>query len=187
MWSSMKCIKTAMKVPFQTGVCKYLLNCPTCNTEANYTNHILCDIITRGISDSEIRLELLGHMNQNMTLEEVFQFIKTKETGKRCVTHRHETQGVESAQSHYWKQQQQQSKMPPGEPNLKNLTPAITVENEVMARLPLATTGKRTTQLLIKSVTSVTALTILKQFVAAKFDLNHRPTVKIPKLMNHHA
>ena len=76
--------------------------------------------------------------------------------------------------------------MPPGEPNLKNLTPAITVENEVMGRLPLATTGKRTTQLLIKSVTSVTALTILRQFVAAKFDLNHRPTVKIPKLMNHH-
>ena len=79
------------------GVCKYLLNCPTCNAEVNCTDHILRDVITRGISDSEIQLELLGDMNQNMKPEEVFQFIKAKEAGKRSATCLHETQGVESA------------------------------------------------------------------------------------------
>ena len=40
------------------------------------------DVLTRGLTDSEIQLELLGERNQDMTLEEVFQFIETKEAGK---------------------------------------------------------------------------------------------------------
>ena len=41
---------------------------------------------------------------------------------------------------------------------------------------------KSTAQPLIKSAASATALTILRQFVAAKLDLNHRPMAKITQL-----
>ena len=101
--ASMKCVKTdetirsfGARVRGPAGVCKYLLNCPTCSTEVKYTDHILHDVIARVISDSEMQLELLGHMNQNMTPEEVFLLIKAKEAGKRSTTCLHETQGVES-------------------------------------------------------------------------------------------
>ena len=56
----------------QAGVCKFLVTCPGCNTEVNYTENVL----TCGLADNEIQLDLLGDKNQDMTLEEVFQFIE---------------------------------------------------------------------------------------------------------------
>ena len=59
----------------QAGVCKFL-------EEVNYTKNVLRDVLTRGLADSEIQLDLLGDRNQDMNLEEVFQFIEAKEAGK---------------------------------------------------------------------------------------------------------
>ena len=67
----------------QAGVCKYTMECPNCHSDVNYTNQILRDVLTRGVADTEIQLDLLGHPNQNMTLEQVFKFIEAKESGKR--------------------------------------------------------------------------------------------------------
>ena len=67
----------------QAGVCKFLVTCPSCNAEVNYTDNVLHDVLTRGLADSEIQLDLLGDRNQDMGLEEVFQFIEAKEAGKR--------------------------------------------------------------------------------------------------------
>ena len=70
----------------QAGVRKFLIRCPGCNTDVNYTENILCDVLTRrGLADSEIQLDLLGYKNQDMTQEEVCQFIEAKEAGKRSV------------------------------------------------------------------------------------------------------
>jgi len=66
----------------QAGVCKFLVTCPGCTNEVNYLENVLHDVLTRGLADSEIQLELLGERNQDMTLEEVFQFIEAKEAGK---------------------------------------------------------------------------------------------------------
>jgi hypothetical protein len=38
----------------QAGICKYNTPCPECHTTVNYTEHILCDVLTRGLADSEI-------------------------------------------------------------------------------------------------------------------------------------
>ena len=56
----------------QAGVCKFIIPCPNCDNEVNYTDAILCDVLTRGLNDSEIQLDLLGDKNQSMTLEQVF-------------------------------------------------------------------------------------------------------------------
>ena len=36
----------------QAGICKFTTQCPSCNTNVNYTEHILCDVRTRGLADS---------------------------------------------------------------------------------------------------------------------------------------
>lgn len=85
----------------QAGVCKFLVTCPGCNIEVNYTENVLRDVLTRGLADSEIQLDLLGERNQDMTLEEVFQFIEATEAGKRSAGCLSQSQGVDAASSQY--------------------------------------------------------------------------------------
>ena len=50
----------------QASVCKFTIKCPTCEADINYTENILCDVLTHGLTDSEIKLDLLGDKNQDM-------------------------------------------------------------------------------------------------------------------------
>ena len=70
----------------QAGVYKFNIKCQGCNGDVNYTEQIVRDLITRGLADSEIQLDLLGDRNQDMTLEEVLKFVKAKEAGKRSAS-----------------------------------------------------------------------------------------------------
>ena len=56
----------------QAGICKFIIKCPGCDGNVNYTDAILRVVLTRGIADVEIQLDLLGDKKQDMTLEEVF-------------------------------------------------------------------------------------------------------------------
>ena len=47
----------------QAGVCKFLITCPGCNNDVNYTENILRNVLTRGLADSKIQLDLLGDKN----------------------------------------------------------------------------------------------------------------------------
>ena len=62
----------------QAAECKYAIDCNNCEHSVDYTEQILCDVLCRGIADPDIQLELLGHTNQDMSLEEVFHFVETK-------------------------------------------------------------------------------------------------------------
>ena len=70
----------------QAGVCKFVVKCPGCNENVNYTDAILRDVLSRGLDDQDIQLDLLGDKNQDMTLEQVLQFVEAKESGKRSAT-----------------------------------------------------------------------------------------------------
>ena len=85
----------------QASVCKFTIKCPTCKADINYTENILCDVLTHGLADSEIKLDLLGDKNQDMALEEVFQFVEAKEAGKRSAGHFSDTLGANAARSQY--------------------------------------------------------------------------------------
>ena len=85
----------------QVSVCKFLIKCPGCDTDVNYTENILRDVVTHGLAESEIQLDLLGEKNQDMSLEEVFQFIEAKEAGKRSAGRLLETQGADATRSQY--------------------------------------------------------------------------------------
>ncbi len=84
----------------QAGVCKYVVPCPGCNHEVNYTEAILRDVLTRGLNDPEIQLDLLGDKNQDMELEEVFKFVEAKEAGKRSASRLLDSQGAEAASTY---------------------------------------------------------------------------------------
>lgn len=44
----------------QAGVCKFVITCPNCNPEVNYTDTIVRDVLARGIADPDIQLDLIG-------------------------------------------------------------------------------------------------------------------------------
>ena len=74
----------------QANMCKFILKhkCQ-CNRESdvNYSDLIVRDVLARGIADADIQIELLGCTNQGMSLEETITFIKTKEAGKASASH----------------------------------------------------------------------------------------------------
>ena len=91
------------RVRGQANVCKYTVSCPSCDEEVNYTNQILRDALTRGVADQDIQLDLLSDTNQDMTLEEVFQFIERKEAGKSSANKLLHAQGADGMKSQYKK------------------------------------------------------------------------------------
>lgn len=87
----------------QADICKFITACPACAADVNYTDAIMRDVLTRGIADSEIQLDLLGDQNQNMGLEDIFKFIEAKEAGKRSASSLLDSHAVETASSSYRK------------------------------------------------------------------------------------
>ena len=69
------------------------MTCPSYESEINRTDQVLKDVITRGITDSEIQLDLQGKMNQAVTLESVFLLIETKEAKKPSASRLLKSQG----------------------------------------------------------------------------------------------
>lgn len=73
----------------QAGTCKYEMKCTKadCGQINDFTEEILCNVITRGIADQDIQLDLLGEKNQNIPLKDMIEYIKAKESGKRLASH----------------------------------------------------------------------------------------------------
>ena len=70
----------------QASICKYVIPCPSCKTDVNYTEAILRDVLCRGINDQEIQLSILGDQNQDLKFEEVMRLVEAKESGKQSIT-----------------------------------------------------------------------------------------------------
>ena len=102
--------------------------CPGCDKEVNCTENVLRDVVTRGLADEEIQLDLLRERNQDMSLEEVLQFVEAKESGKRSAGRLLQTQGAEAIRSQYRRKQTADRKPTESLPT-NPMRPAITVEN----------------------------------------------------------
>ena len=84
----------------QAGVCKFVTKCPQCDSDVSYTEAILRDVLSRGLEDPEIQLDLLGDKDQEMTIEKVFQFVEAKEPGKRSASRLLDSHGAEAASAY---------------------------------------------------------------------------------------
>lgn len=93
----------------QAGVCRFVITCPNCNHEVNYTGTIVRDVLARGIAYPDIQHDPIGDKNQNMTLKEVTQFVAAKEAGKRSASRHLDTHSI-AATSSYKKTKQPKDK-----------------------------------------------------------------------------
>lgn len=84
----------------QADICKFLIKCPGCEVDVNYTDEIMRDVLTRGVADPEIQLDLLGDTSQDMTLEDTFKFIEAKESGKRSASTLLDSKSMNAASSY---------------------------------------------------------------------------------------
>ena len=91
------------RVRGQAAVCKYTIECPDCAHIVDYTDHVIRDVVSQGLADKDIQLDLLGNSNQTPTLEETLQFIEKKESGKRSASRLSQTTQAAAASSSYRK------------------------------------------------------------------------------------
>ena len=76
----------AARVKGQAHVCEYFTKCHDCEKTISYADTVVRDMLTLGIADQDIQLELLGNVDQDMSLENVIKYIEVKEAGKRSTS-----------------------------------------------------------------------------------------------------
>ena len=94
----------ARKLKGQASICKYYIKhkC-TCGIEnkIDFSSEIIKDVLARGLYDTDIQLELLGNVDQEMSLEDTISFIETKEGGKASASSIASNQNVNAVKSTY--------------------------------------------------------------------------------------
>ena len=74
----------AARLRGQAKVCKFSKNCSHNPFEVvNYTDDKVRDALNRRLGESDIQQDVLGHNDQDMTLEDTIKIRKPKEAGKR--------------------------------------------------------------------------------------------------------
>ena len=149
----------------QASICKFLIKCPGCDADVNYTENILCDVVTRGLADSEIQLDLLGEKNQDMQLEEVFQFIEAKEARKNSAGCLLETQGEVPPTVNIAAANKRTSRTTKFTTKMKH---ALTVEKEAMAKIPALKQQRMTAPHMERLVPTAVIPTTSKLYAAAR-------------------
>ena len=89
------------RVKGQALVCDFSIKCDGCQAQVDYTDEVLRDVLSRGINDTEIQLDLLGDQKQDMSLEEMFKFVEAKESGKRSASRLAQAHNMAAARSSY--------------------------------------------------------------------------------------
>ena len=98
----------------QASVCSFTKKCPCDNPrDVDYSDEMIRDCLIRNIIDEDIKLDVLGQVNQNITLDETLQLIEAKESGKRSANRLHESTGctATAAMSSGYKKQQAQPRV----------------------------------------------------------------------------
>ena len=93
------------KLKGQASTCKYVKKhkCSSCEheTELNYSEDMVRDVLARGLVDNEIQIDLLGDPNQDMPLDQMVNLIEAKETGKESAMRLSGNQSANALHSTY--------------------------------------------------------------------------------------
>ena len=75
----------------QTSICKYTATsqCSGCQEQVthSYMDEMVRDVLIKGITDSDIRQDILGEMKQDMSLDQVTKYILAKLQAKQSASH----------------------------------------------------------------------------------------------------
>ena len=148
----------------QASVCKFTQKCPNCDTMVNYTEAMVKDVLSRGLEDNEIQMDLLGDKNQDMSLEEVLGFIEAKEAGKRSASRLLLPQATDAVAGSSYRRQK---RLFPG-----SRRPAHTVGPRGMVETLQHGSGGRNAQPSAPSATTVARTTIVRRCAGADMERN---------------
>ena len=74
----------AARLRGQANECKFVVRCPCANPrDVDFTDQMIRDVLIRGLNDHDIQHEILGHEDQDMTLQAALKLIEAKEAGRR--------------------------------------------------------------------------------------------------------
>ena len=76
----------AVRLRGHASICGFQVECK-CKVLVDYDDIMVRYALVRGLEDEEIRLDVLGHHTQDLTLSEVLQIADAKEEGKRSAGH----------------------------------------------------------------------------------------------------
>lgn len=78
----------AARLRGQAGICNFRIECSedTCEAIIDYSSVMVRDALIRGMEDEDIRLDILGDPNQDLSLEDVLKYVEAKESGKRSAS-----------------------------------------------------------------------------------------------------
>ena len=96
------------RVRGQADTCQYTVPCPDCGKDVDHTEPMIRDIVSHGLADKDIQRDRLRDKKPSPSLEEVLQFIETKESGKRSA-HQLVNAHISAAASSSYKKQQRGS------------------------------------------------------------------------------
>ena len=72
----------AARIKGQASVCQFDVKCE-CSKSVSYSEQMIRDTLIVGLADDDIRLDVLGQSDQEMSLDKTIRFIEAKESGKR--------------------------------------------------------------------------------------------------------
>ena len=79
------------RLKVQANTCKYTATsqCSGCQEQVthNYMDEMVRDVLIKGITDSDIRQDILGEMKQDMSLDQVTKYILAKLQAKQSASH----------------------------------------------------------------------------------------------------
>ena len=140
----------------QASVCKFIQKCTECETNVDYREAIIKDVLCRGLEDTEIQMDLLGDKNQDITLEQILRFVEAKEAGKRSASRLLLPQATDAVTGSSYRRQKRPSAKAPHQ---RIRTPAHTVGPEGTEETPQRGSGERNVQPLVPSATVATNTT----------------------------
>ena len=92
----------------QASVCKFTKTCSHCGRGVDFSEDNVADVLCRGLSDIDIRQDLLGEQNQDLTVEQTLKFVEAKEAGKRSAQRLSTSHQAEAMGSSYKRSKRQE-------------------------------------------------------------------------------
>ena len=77
----------AARIQGQAYICNLNVTCPNCKfDQVDFSEEILKGVLTKGLYDEDIRISLLSHKDQIVTLEDIIAYVEAKESGKKSAS-----------------------------------------------------------------------------------------------------
>ncbi len=95
------------RVKGKADTCKYVVRCPQgCNQDVDYTPEMIKDVLLSGISDLEIKQEVLGWTDlDTKTISQTITYVESKEMARNALLHDNNSTSTNAINSSYRKMQ----------------------------------------------------------------------------------